>query len=497
MIASRHIEVFVMIFASIAAIYVGSQIVALPLPLLAITTSLVLLALWAFLAGNAWWVPILAAAMTSGVFRVGVKVTPIMAGLAIALIGLAPLIFVRGEKVLQHQRRRLPFIFYATGIFVILRLSLDIIHASGERSNLIRVLIQASWPFVFCFFFHHFGSLSVARTATWLAFFFLIFRCLMALLGDFTGVPIYVPGIDFVFSLNSHDSLISMRTVAFSLLLVTLVLFHSVRGLIPKILLGLLVPASAVMVVMGQSRFNTAMMMTLPIVFFAWTRRFFLLFLSFSVCLGIFSFVNVFPQSIEKLPPEAERALSGLIVKKKVMVQDTAGSNWWHNSMHQEGFDRWTESAKTVLFGYGIRSTPDLYQQVSFNMYPQLYVYQAANLGAYETSLWTMLGLFGVVGCGLYTCLFIYFWRQTLPYLIRRPQGTFWEALLFWGCYISLNFYLVSYFTGDFPSFELVMIIIAADAIQDGKFNTSPQLNRIPSETKKPRFGPVHAYPTA
>ena len=68
MIASRHLEIFVMIFASILAIYVGSQIVTLPIPILMILLAAVFLFAWSLTAGNAWWVPVLASTQILGTF---------------------------------------------------------------------------------------------------------------------------------------------------------------------------------------------------------------------------------------------------------------------------------------------------------------------------------------------------------------------------------------------------------------------------------------------
>ncbi len=178
------------------------------------------------------------------------------------------------------------------------------------------------------------------------------------------------------------------------------------------------------------------------------------------------------------LPPVAERSLSGLVLghNDTGIHVATSSSDEWHQALKVEGFRRLTQSPVTELFGYGIRPSPDLYEVKSFMEDPKAVVELAANTGSYESGFWCVLALLGVVGFSLYTFLFIYLWKQTFPYLVRRPIGTFWEGILFWGCYISVIWYVSSYFAGGFPSMELFLMILAMDVVQDGRLEQEPAL---------------------
>jgi hypothetical protein len=496
MIASRHIEIFVMIFASILAIYVGSQIVTLPIPILIILFSAVLLFGWALTAGNSWWVPVLPSALILGIFKLGVKVTPPMVGVGLAVIGLIPLILVQSQKILQSKRRPLPFIFYAAALYFLVRMMVDIIPAQGPRLNLYRLVFEAIWPFAFGFLFHHYGNLSVARAALWTIFIVLSIRCAAAIVGYVAGVPIYIPGIDYLLSARSNESLVAMRGVGFSLLTVVLVMWNCYRSILQRLALAPVMIGACALVMMGQGRFATFMMMMLPAIFFAWARQWFLLLIAFGAGFGIFVSVNLAPQLLDQLNPAVARAVSGVILTTKTAdVQIAAqASDDWHNALKVEGYRRWTLTPMTFLFGYGIRATPDFYSETTGKMNSQLYVERAADLGAYECSLWLVLGVFGATGMTLYTLLFLYFWRQVFPYFLRRPIGTFWEGMLFWGVYASVSWFVVSYFEGGFPAVELVLMIIAADAVQEGKLERE-HVQNSPARARPSRLAPLSSPP--
>ena len=466
-----------MILACLAALFVGSHVVLLSLPLLSIALAAVFVAVWSLTAGNLWWIPILTGGTILGVFKIGVKVSPIEVAFVLGMLGLAPLVMVRAEKALQPNRRALPLIFYLTGFYILVRLGIDVIPAQGARGNLGRVLFEAIWPFVFGFLFHLYGNLTAARVAIGVMFVALCVRCGAAILGYLTSIPLYIPGINYVLSFSSEDSLTAMRAVAITLMVVSLLLFHASRGNpLARVALAPIIMGAGILVIMGASRFSSFIMFFLPLSFFCWSRNWLPLLLAAVVSVSCLAFINLDPDSLSILPPVAERSLSGLVIGRDETGIHTAtsSSDAWHQATKDEGFRRLTQSPLTVLFGYGIRPSPDLYEVKSFMEDPKAVVELAANTGSYESGFWCMLALFGVVGFGLYTLLFLYLWRQTFPYLFRRPVGTLWEGILFWGCYSSVIWYVSSYFAGGFPSMELFLMILAMDVIQDGRLEQEP-----------------------
>ena len=497
MIASKYIEFVLVIAGSLLAIYIGSHIVTLPLPFLFISLAAVLIILWGLTAGNFWWLPMLTGGTILGVFKIGVKISPVEVAFILGIVGLAPLLLVRGEKALQQGRKALPLVFYLTALYILVRLMIDVIPASGNRGNLGRILFDAIWPFVFGFLFHHYGSLQAARAAILFMFVALSIRCAAAIAGYLLSIPLYIPGINYVLSFSGSDSLIPMRTVAASLLMVSFLLFHASRHFLVRLFLIIASLCAATLVVMGASRFSTFMMFFLPIAYFSWSRRWLPVILAGCVAVGLVGFINVFPNSLEALPPVAERSLTGLIIghDESGIHEATSSSDEWHEALKVEGFNRWSQSPATVLFGYGIRPSPDLYDMKSFSEDPKAVVALAANTGAYECGFWCMTALFGVVGFGLYTLVFLHFWKQTFPFLFRRPVGTIWEGILFWGCYTSVIWYVSCYFSGTTPNMELFLMILAIDVIQDGKLERDNEPDPAPARPGVPalRLSPEYA----
>jgi hypothetical protein len=225
------------------------------------------------------------------------------------------------------------------------------------------------------------------------------------------------------------------------------------------------------MIVMGASRFMTLMYLVLPIFFFAWTRRWWYCLLALVVGAGIISTLNLNPHLLDKLPDSIARSLSGFIIKPEVtdVQAGTVGSDEWHSSLRKEGYDRWTQSPLTFLFGYGIRPSPDFFEVKQFSLDPKMIVGIAANVGAYECGLWTVLAVLGAVGLLLYTLLFLQIWKRLWPCFVRRPRGTIWEGFFFWGAYSSFLWYATCYYQGEFPGLEIFLLVAACALVEDGR----------------------------
>jgi hypothetical protein len=471
MIARKYIDAVIVAISCLVAIFVGSHIVTFSIPELSLTAAFVLTLLWAFVAGNYWWIPLLTGATLTGVFKIGFKIYPLEVTIALALIGLAPLIMVRNKDVFQTQRKPLPLVFYLAALYITIRLLIDIVPDHGSRGTMVRIYLNAIWPFAMGWLFHHCGKLSPARWAVGLVFVFLSLRAIFAVVGYLTDLPLYIPGINFVLSFSDRDSLVSMRYVAFILLLASLILFHSSRSILIKLLLLPFFPFAGGLVVMSEGRLMTLMMFLLPVAFFCWARRWILLFLFTGICFGSIALVNFFPGEVDRLSPFAARSLSGLLLKPNVsyVEEETEGSNVWHHLLRKESYDRWTQSPGTFIFGYGVVPSPDLYDTKLFALDPQEIVETSANVAAYESAFWTIVAVLGSGGFLLYVALFFQLGIKILPYLLQKPSGTIWEGILFWACYTTLTWFVTSNYQGSFPSLELFMMIIAYDIVQDGR----------------------------
>jgi hypothetical protein len=471
MIPRQYVEILVVVIACLVAIYAGSHLVQLPLSMLAETAAVVLVLLWVLLARDYWWTPLLTGATVTGIFWVGFKIYPLEAVMALCVLALAPMLLLRGERIFQSHRRPLPFLFYVVAFYITVRMVIDIVPAEGARGNLGRIYFSAIWPFFFSWLFYRYGKTSVVWAALILAFVMLGLRAGFATVGYIYNIPIYIPGINYYLSFSEADSFTPMRFVAYNLLFLALIFFHAFRSWFAKFSMLPVIGFASCLIVMGASRFMTLMYLVLPICFFAWTRRWWLCVVAVLFGSGIIAAVNVDPHLLDSMPENVARSFSGFILKPDVtpVQEGTEGSNEWHSSLRQEGYERWTETPLTFLFGYGIRPSPDYNATREFSLDSKTVVGMAANLGAYECGLWTVLGVLGSIGFVLYALLFIQFWKRLWPYLRRRPRSTVWEGLFFWGLYSSFLWYATNYFQGGYPAFEIFLIVVACALVEDGR----------------------------
>jgi hypothetical protein len=262
-----------------------------------------------------------------------------------------------------------------------------------------------------------------------------------------------------------------MRSVAYSLLFLSLIFFHAFRSGLAKLLMLPAIAGASVLIVMGGSRFTTLLYLVLPVSFFAWSRRWLFCLLALALGIAVVVTVNLEPRLLDSLPESVERSFSGLVFRQQndAAPLDTEGSNEWHSSLRQEGYDRWTQSPLTFLFGYGLRPSPDYAETKQYSLDAKTVVGLAANLGAYESALWTVLGVLGTLGFTLYTFLYLHFWWRLWPYFWSRPHGTIAEGVLFWAVYSSFLWFVTGYFQGGFPGFDIFLLVLSWALVEDGR----------------------------
>jgi hypothetical protein len=472
MIPRPYIEIFVLVLAGILAVYAGSHLVQLSLPALAEVTSLVLVLIWILTARDYWWTPVLTGATVTGLFWIGFKIYPLEATVVLCVLALVPMFLLRGERMYQSHRRPLPLLFYLAALYITIRMAVDIIPAQGARGNLGRIYFEAIWPFFFGWLFYRYGKTSVVWAALIFAFIMLTFRAGAATIGYIYDIPLYIPGINYILSFSEADSFTAMRFVAYNLLFISLIFFHAFRSWFAKFSLTPIIAFTSGLIVLGQGRFMTLMYIILPICFFAWSRRWYLFLFALLAGGGVFLAVNLNPHLIDKLPENVARSLSGIIIFKQEATETQVAaesSNEWHSALREEGYERWTQSPLTYLFGYGLRPSPDLFETKQYSLDPKAVVGIAANVGAYECGLWSVLALLGLAGGLLYLLFFLQLWKRLLPYFLNRPRNTVWEGLVFWGVYGSFLWFVTCYFQGKFPDLEVFLAVLACAIVEDGR----------------------------
>ena len=188
------------------------------------------------------------------------------------------------------------------------------------------------------------------------------------------------------------------------------------------------------------------------------------------------------------MPYRIQRALSVLIIGPTVEIdvqQDVKGSDEFRRVISAEGFKRWTDSRESLLFGAGIRRFEESYFATAsrFEMDPfTLIIQSAADVGAYETTLWTLLGVLGLVGLVLYAWLLLELMRSILPALrswrLRGPDF----VIVAWAVMAGIGAFFTCVLFGSYPSFEIFLAILAKGMIEDFRKEQRPATARaLPS----------------
>ena len=123
-----------------------------------------------------------------------------------------------------------------------------------------------------------------------------------------------------------------------------------------------------------------------------------------------------------------------------------------------------------------------------------LLIQSAADVGAYETTLWTLLGVLGIVGLVLYAWLLLEFLRSILPVLrnwrLRGPDF----LIVAWAGMALIGAFFTCVLFGSYPSLEIFLAILAKGLIEDRRKETVPLIARsvssLPSITL-PKNEPV------
>src|SRR5262249_24078588 len=146
------------------------------------------------------------------------------------------------------------------------------------------------------------------------------------------------------------------------------------------------------------------------------------------------------------------------------------GSDEFRRVISAEGQKRWTENARSLLVGTGIRKYDELATMSAGRFEVDqftLLIQSSADVGAFETSLWTLLAVLGAIGFALYLWLFVMLARDIVPSLagsrLRGPQ----YVIAAWAGVAIISWFFTFWLFGGYPSFELFLAILAKGMIED------------------------------
>lgn len=476
----------------IAALFMGSWLGSESYSTVIMAFLLVGGLMWIVLSGEGWWVPMMFAVGIGGLFYVPFKLYPHEIALGICGVALLPRIPFKLAGLQKDRPRPSPWFFALLGYLLIhFAATASNYWSSPGLGNVARAYMNALWPLLFGLGYYYYGSIRQMRPALRLLYTALLIRMGLGLLNYYTDDVFVIPGINY--SIDPQD----LRASGYMLFALASLMLISTSSPIAKCWHAFWTVVSAYALLLGGSRAQVAGVIVLCFVLFVIFRKWLqVVVLSVGVVL-ILAIINISPSVIEPLPYRVQRALSVLIIGSTPQVDvqmDVKGSDQFREVISKEGYNRWTESTKSIVLGYGIRPFDENATLAASRFEVDAFtltIQSSADVGAYETSLWTILAVVGGAGMLLYIGLNISLIRDILP-AIRAGHLRGGElAICAWAACTLLAWFFTNFLYGGFPSLELFLGLMAKAVVEDRRAEMEEYVEANKPVFARPVFQPL------
>ena len=468
----------------VAAMFLGTALGSDDYLLVILASVSLFSAIWIIMSGEWWWVPMGFALGIGGYFTIPWKLYP--HEMALALCGLAILPRIPFKPAgLRKYRPALPTVFFALFGYLVAQYVYSAFREwnTGGLGNISRAYLNALWPFIFGSAFYWYGSSKVIGAAFRAMYLALVIRMAFGFVNYYFEENFIVPLVNY--TIDPQD----LRASGTMLLILSTLMLVATRGPIARVGHAIIVLFSLGACLIGGSRAQIAALFLYPLILCVIFRRWTLLSVSTAVTGLLVVAVNLSPQTLESLPYRMQRGLSVLIVGPTIEIdvqQDVKGSDEFRSVISAEGRKRWSENARTLLFGTGIRRFDEnvIMAASRFELDPfTLMIQVAADVGGYETTIWTLLAVLGLVGLLLYAGLFLAFLRRILPALSGTRFAGSDFVVVAWATIYMVGVFLTCALFGGFPSFEIFLGVLALAIIQDRR-TESAHIAQIEARTE-------------
>lgn len=428
--------------------------------------SLVLL--WLAFGREKWWVFMPATNMLAGNFQFIFKIFPHEIGLAVGILAAIPIYIFNKQKL-----------SFKIPLPIKILLAYLVIHCIGSifysnyleakgTGNIIRAYMWGIWPLIFSLVFLKVGDTKSLKIAFIFLFLAGFIQGSSTLLCSLYGIQIIVPGINLTLAVPQNRdaielSMFDFRWIAVNVVVLNLCLISIMKSTWRWISYGIL-PLSLAILLLGGGR---AALVSGALYIMLWliaNRRIFLVSLLSITALLLISIINLEPNCLKYFPYQIERSLSGFILDERYAEQyfgGGVGSNDWHGYLREIAFTRWTDSPTSFIFGYGIRPFEQITTGYSPEQIMYLYAMSAANTGAYEKTLWTILAVTGLLGLCLYMWVIGYYLKYFLSYLrIHSKLVSLEDFTIWWAAASLIVTTITSGISGGFIGFPLLLSAI-------------------------------------
>jgi len=435
---------------------------------------------WVLFARKSWWLIVPVSYTFGGIIQLTFRLFFHELSLVLAFLALIPAVLM--NPGMFQRRRRLPLPFYlllAYFLFHAIANALWLKHfAFGAIGSVLRVYMHGLWPMVFLLLFHFFAS-----TAKLPAALITMYAAGVLRLG-LGALSLVFPGSAFAGFLNvllpaATAGASDLRTVAIPLETLSLAFAQSARTRPRRIACYLMAAAAVFSLFFGGGRISLGIGFVTAVTWAVVTRRSAMAAAGIVIVGCALLWLNAEPDYIYKLPSTVRRALSVAVVDSQFtdIHRSVELSNIWHKELIRLGMARWSESPVAMLLGRMVKPYAEHYDVPHTSLEGRAFI--AAEMGSYESGLWTVLGVLGLVGAALYAATFIAFLRRALLPLLRNELDGYRFVIAFAAFSSSLSWALFSWIAGHFPSYQLMLCGMAMIAIEDG----------LPSRTERATAG--------
>lgn len=430
--------------------------------------------LFFFLSPRWWWIPVPASFAVGGVLYFGFKLYAHELALMVCSIPLFFAVALRFRSFYQY-RTMMPWTYYLLGAYLCAHLAWSIgaarILGEGGMGNILRHYSWAMWPLIFGVLFVWFGSIKYLKTALYLLLGAYLLRVVVTILSDQIGGFFYIPYINYVLPGSTPGETDDLRNSGLGLSAFAVVFACIARKWQARTFYFGLLGLGFVALLLGGGRVAIAMGLLVPVLAALATKRFMLIASAGAVGLLFIAALNLNPAFLDHTDPRIQRTLSILVLERGAVQAhaDTAMSNFWHERLRSIAIDRWSADTGSFFFGNRVKKFDAelLYVHSQQEWSFERAIDQAADVGAYETGWFSVLANSGLFGLAFYLALFAQFIRRPFLYLYQQGIKDQIGAISFISVYFTSMWFIFGWTFGAYPSFEIMLLIIANVAIYD------------------------------
>ena len=431
---------------------------------------------WALLARDRWWLLMPVAVSFGGFFYFGFRIMFHEAGLLFCFLPLALSLAV------DHRRMRTDRPPPPCSIFVLLAylvfhcmvsLYLAKVNGTGGFGSILRVYMRGLWPLAFLIAFVLYGRTGLIRVALALMYLASLLRIVLGVLAIVFPKMLYVPGINFILPAQTTGGT-DLRQSALLFLSYSLCYYAISRRPVWRALHVVGSAVAMALILFGAGRIGLGLGILTVFVFLVVNKQKTLLAVGAAGFLLIAGALNVHPDVLYETPDPVRRTLSVLVLRSPYhgLHKEVALSNEWHFQLARKAHYRWLESPLSFFFGRRVMPFSEDYTALSASFHSRLQI--AAEMGTYESGLWTILAVTGAVGALLFLWVFRDLLRGIPRALWRDGICDYAHAFYFLAFLNIISWVLVCWIAGHFPGTEFMLAGIASAVLYDQRHALAP-----------------------